>query len=397
MTKPPRRGFRPFSIFRELLENEVAGGLVLMVVAVLALIVANSSLSNLYFATLKLHILGLSVLDWINDALMAVFFLMVGLEIKREMVEGQLDSWPRRALPGVAALGGMIAPAIIYTALNWGYPAHLRGWAISSATDIAFSLGAISLLGSRVPVSLKVFLAALAILDDLGAVLIIAIFYNAELSLPMLALAGVCIVVLIGFNRAGVKSLLPYLAVGVVLWIFVFKSGLHATLAGVALAITIPLTKTPGHPDNLSSPLHRLAHWLSKPVAFGIVPLFGFANAGVSFAGLGLGTLLDPLPLGVALGLFAGKQIGVFSFSWISIKIGIADLPARASCAQLYGVAILCGIGFTMSLFIGLLAFPDVAALQDETKIGVLSGSLLSGLVGLAILRILPASPPRHH
>ena len=194
------------------------------------------------------------MLDWINDALMAVFFLMVGLEIKREMVEGQLDSWPRRALPGVAALGGMIAPAIIYTALNWGYPAHLRGWAISSATDIAFSLGAISLLGSRVPVSLKVFLAALAILDDLGAVLIIAIFYNAELSLPMLALAGLCIVVLIGFNRAGVKSLLPYLAVGVVLWIFVFKSGLHATLAGVALAITIPLTKTPGHPDNLSSP-----------------------------------------------------------------------------------------------------------------------------------------------
>ena len=391
MDDAPRRPPRPFSALREFLESDVAGGLVLMAVAVLALIVANSPFSPLYFGTLQTHVFGLSVLDWINDALMALFFLTVGLEIKREMIDGQLASWPRRALPGIAALGGMIAPALIYLIVNDAHPDHWRGWAIPSATDIAFSLGALSLLGKRVPISLKVFLAALAILDDLGAVVIIAVFYSTDVSLTMLGLAGLSVAILVAFNRAGVKSLVPYCAVGLVLWVFVFKSGIHATLAGVLLAMTIPLTRSPAHPDDARSPLHRLGHILSKPVAFGVVPLFGFANAGVSFAGMGVGALLDPLPLGVALGLFAGKQIGIFAFSWASIKAKIADLPAHASWAQFYGVALLCGIGFTMSLFIGLLAFPEMAALQNGTKIGVLSGSLLSGIVGLALLRLLPS------
>ena len=393
MTNPSRRTFRPFSALRDLLESEIAGGIVLMFVAVLALIVANSPLSGSYFGTLHASVFGLSVLDWINDALMAVFFLVVGLEIKREMVDGQLTSWSRRALPGIGALGGMIVPALIFVVLNSGHPAHLRGWAISSATDIAFSLGAISLLGSRVPISLKVFLAALAILDDLGAVLIIAVFYNSEISFPMLGLSAACVAILIGFNRFGVKSLLPYLGVGLILWVFVFRSGIHATLAGVALALTIPIVKSPGHPDTLASPLHRLAHYLAKPVAFGIVPLFGLANAGVSLAGTSWSSMLDPLPLGVTLGLFLGKQIGVFSLSWLSIKTGIADLPAHASWSQFYGVTILCGIGFTMSLFISLLAFPGMPALQDGTKIGVLLGSLLSGVIGLIVLRLVPAQP----
>ena len=365
-----------------------------MLAAILALIVANSPAAPSYFDALHAKLFGLPLLDWINDALMAVFFLLVGLEIKREVLDGQLATWPRRALPGIAALGGMIVPAAIYCTLNWGGAEQLRGWAIASATDIAFSLGVLSLLGNRVPASLKVFLAALAILDDLGAVLIIAVFYNSSVSLPMLGLAGLCLAVLIGLNRYGVKSLLPYLAIGVLLWIVVFLSGLHATLAGVALALTIPITPTPAHPDKLDSPLHLLIHRLSKIVPFGITPLFGFANAGVSLTGMSFFSLLEPVPLGVALGLFLGKQIGVFTFSVASIRLGIADLPARASWGQFYAVAMLCGIGFTMSLFIGLLAFPTNPALQNATKIGVLSGSLLSGLLGFILLRLL--SSARH-
>jgi len=377
---------RPPSAFRRLLKNEASGGLILMAVAVAALVIANSPLAPLYFGLLKTYALGLSVLHWINDALMAVFFLLVGLEIKREFLDGQLSTWSRRVLPGIAATGGMIAPALIYAAFNLGDPATLRGLAIPAATDIAFALGVLALLGSRVPVSLKVFLTALAILDDLGAVAIIAVFYTADLSVVMLALSAATLAALYGLNRWGVRALWPYLLLGAVLWYFVLRSGVHATLAGVALALTIPIRVTPGRPDAADSPLHRLEHGLHGWVTFLIVPIFGFANAGVSFSGLSASALLGPVPLGVALGLFLGKQIGVFGFSFLAIRTGLADLPANASWAQLYGVSLLCGIGFTMSLFIGLLAFPLSAELQDATKIGVLAGSLLSGIAGALLL-----------
>ena len=383
----PATRTKPLSALRDFLHSEAAGGIVLMVVAALALVVANSPAAPLYFGVLKSYVLGLSVLHWINDALMAVFFLLVGLEIKREMLDGQLSSWARRALPGFAALGGMIAPALVYVGFNLGSPETLRGWAIPAATDIAFALGVLSLLGSRVPASLKIFLTALAILDDLGAVIIIAVFYTAELSGLYLGLAAATLVALVALNRLGVMRLAPYLLLGAALWYFTLKSGVHATLAGVALALTIPLTPSPARPDSTTSPLHRLEHGLHPWVAFLIIPIFGFANAGVSFAGLGLSTLGQAVPLGIMLGLFLGKQIGVFGFGWLAIRAGLADLPARASWAQFYGIALLCGIGFTMSLFIGLLAFPDSEALQSQTKIGVIAGSLLSGIGGWLLLR----------
>ena len=384
MHPPPR----PRSALRTFLDNEASGGLVLMGAAALALVVANSPLSGAYFDALHSHVLGLSVLHWINHALMAVFFLLVGLEIKREMLDGQLSTWPRRALPGIAALGGMIVPAVIYLAFNAGPNGHPRGWAIPSATDIAFALGVLSLLGPRVPISLKVFLTALAILDDLGAVLIIAVFYTSELNLYALGGAIFVLGLLQGLNRAGFTDLKPYLLLGVVLWFLVLMSGVHATLAGVALALTIPLRVTPGRPEDATSPLHILEHSLQPWVAFLIIPIFGFANAGISFAGMSLSSLQNPVPLGVALGLFVGKQVGVFAFAWAAIKTGLADLPANATWPQLYGVALLCGIGFTISLFIGLLAFPTSADLQDATKLGVLLGSILSGLIGAALLRM---------
>jgi NhaA family Na+:H+ antiporter len=383
---------RPSSLFRSFLDSGASGGLTLMFVAAFALLIANSPLAPAYFDLLHRHAFGLSVLHWINDALMAVFFLLVGLEIKREILDGQLATWPRRALPGIAALGGMIVPAAIFIAINLGDPATLRGWAIPSATDIAFALGVLSLLGPRVPVSLKVFLAALAILDDLGAVLIIALFYTAELSPLMLGMAAATLLVLAALNGFGVKNLTPYLVLGGVLWVFVLQSGVHATLAGVALALTIPLQVSTR--DSATSPLHRLEHTLNPWVAFLVVPIFGFANAGVSFSGLGPSALLDPVPLGVALGLFFGKQAGVFGFAWLAIRLRIADMPRYASWAHLYGVAVLCGIGFTMSLFIGLLAYPDSAVLQDETKLGVLLGSTLAGLVGWLVLRFTKAEFP---
>jgi len=391
----PATRTKPLSALRDFLHSEAAGGIVLMVVAALALVVANSPAAPLYFGVLKSYVLGLSVLHWINDALMAVFFLLVGLEIKREMLDGQLSSWARRALPGFAALGGMIAPALVYVGFNLGSPDTLRGWAIPAATDIAFALGVLSLLGSRVPASLKIFLTALAILDDLGAVIIIAVFYTAELSGIYLGLAAATLVALVALNRLGVMRLAPYLLLGAALWYFTLKSGVHATLAGVALALTIPLTPSPARPDSTTSPLHRLEHGLHPWVAFLIIPIFGFANAGVSFTGLGLSTLGQAVPLGIMLGLFLGKQIGVFGFGWLAIRAGLADLPARASWAQFYGIALLCGIGFTMSLFIGLLAFPASEALQDQTKIGVLAGSLLSGICGWLLLRL--AKPEAMH
>lgn len=384
---------RPRSALRGFLNNEASGGLVLMGAAALALVIAHSPLAGTYFGVLKTYVLGLSVLHWINDALMAVFFLLVGLEIKREMLDGQLSTWPRRALPGIAALGGMAVPAALYLAFNAAPDGHPRGWAIPSATDIAFALGVLSLLGPRVPISLKVFLTALAILDDLGAVLIIAVFYTGDLNLYALLGASFVLLLLGGLNRTGFTDLRPYLVLGVVLWVLVLMSGVHATLAGVALALTIPLRASPGKPEDATSPLHQLEHVLQPWVAFLIVPVFGFANAGVSFAGMSFESLLNPVPLGVALGLFLGKQVGVFAFSWAVIRAGWADLPANATWAQLYGVALLCGIGFTMSLFIGLLAFPTSLELQDATKLGVLLGSGLSALAGAALLRL--AEPER--
>jgi NhaA family Na+:H+ antiporter len=376
----------PPSALRELLRSESGSGLILIGAAVLAMAAANSPLAPAYFALLESYIGGLSVLHWVNDALMALFFLLVGLEIKREFVDGELSSWPRRILPGVAAAGGMIVPALIYVAFNWGNPLELRGWAIPTATDIAFALGVLALLGSRVPVSLKVFLTALAIIDDLGAVAIIALLYTADLSILWLGLAGAVLLCLWALNRAGVVRLAPYVILGVLLWYVVLRSGVHATLAGVALALTIPIRRSPGRPDDEGSPLHRLEHWLQPWVGYLIVPLFGFANAGVALGGLTVGGALADVPLGIAAGLFLGKQVGVFSFSWLAIRLGFADCPRDATYPQLYGVSVLCGIGFTMSLFIGLLAFPGAPEIQDLVKLGVLAGSLLSALLGAMIL-----------
>ncbi len=384
--QPTSRANRPPSALRTLLVSEAGGGLILMASAVVALILANSPAAPVYFATLARYVGGLSVLHWINDALMAVFFLLVGLEIKREFLDGQLATWPRRILPGFAAVGGMAVPALFYLALNTGSDDTLRGWAIPTATDIAFALGVLALLGSRVPASLKVFLTALAILDDLGAVTIIAVFYTAELSMLWLGLAALAIAILVTLNRLGVVSLWLYCVLGVALWFFVLQSGVHATLAGVALALTIPLRMVPGRPDDTHSPLHRLEHGIQPWVAYLIVPIFGFANAGVSFAGMDWASLAAPVTLGVAAGLFIGKQLGVFLTTWIAIKSRLAVLPEHASWGQIYGIALICGIGFTMSLFIGLLAFPGSPSLQDEVKIGVLLGSVLSGVAGAAVL-----------
>ena len=390
----PALPHRPASFLQAFLRSEALGGYVLMAAALVALIVANSPAAPAYFDVLgaKLGfelgpvVLKETVLHWINDGLMAVFFLLVGLEIKREVLDGQLRGVSRIVLPGVAAVGGMVMPALIYVLLNMGTPDTLRGWAIPAATDIAFALGILALLGSRVPTSLKIFLTALAILDDLGAIVIIALFYTSELQVFALAMAGALLACLFLMNRAGVLRLTPYLLVGAVLWYFVLKSGVHATLAGVALALTIPLRpRNQGKPD-AHSPLHDLEHALHKPVALLIVPIFGFANAGVSFAGMGLASLAQPVPLGVALGLFLGKQLGVFGFAWLAIKSGMASLPRHSTFTQLYGVSLLCGIGFTMSLFIGALAFSD-AATVDATKIGVLAGSLASAVIGFLLLR----------
>lgn len=395
VTPPPRPSF-----LQAFLRSEALGGYVLMAAALAALIIANSPAAPLYFDVLgsKLGfqagpiVLHETVLHWINDGLMAVFFLLVGLEIKREVLDGQLRGVSRIVLPGIAALGGMVAPALIYVLINIGSPETLRGWAIPAATDIAFALGILALLGSRVPTSLKIFLTALAILDDLGAIIIIALFYTAQLKVVALAMAGALLVCLFCLNRAGVTRLTPYLLIGAVLWYFVLKSGVHATLAGVALALTIPLSPRNAGKPGAHSPLHDLEHALHKPVALLIVPIFGFANAGVSFAGMGLASLAQPVPMGVALGLFLGKQLGVFGFAWLAIKAGVASLPRHATFTQLYGIALLCGIGFTMSLFIGALAFTDAASV-DATKIGVLAGSLASGLIGFLLLRIKPAAP----
>jgi Na+:H+ antiporter, NhaA family len=363
-------------------DSEAAGGIILMVSAALALIIANSPFAQSYFDILNHKTGGLTVLHWINDALMAVFFLLVGLEIKREFIGGELATWKQRALPAFAALGGMAVPALIYVSINFQAQQTLRGWAIPSATDIAFALGILALLGKRVPASLKIFLAALAIIDDLGAVVVIALFYTAQIHLWALGGVAAVTAALIGLNVMGVRRLALYLPLGAALWYFMHESGVHATLSGVVLALTIP-TDSSGH-----SPLLRLEHALHKWVAFAIVPLFGFANAGVSLAGVSLAALTHPVTLGIAAGLFLGKQIGVFAAARLAVMSGITEAPRDASWAQVYGVSILCGVGFTMSLFIGLLAFPGDEIMASAVKIGVLAGSAVSGVAGAGALML---------
>jgi len=366
------------------ISSPAAGGIILILASAAAIVVANSSLREGYESLLKYKTAGLSVEHWVNDGLMAIFFLFVGLEIKRELLAGELSTWSQRALPGFAALGGVAVPALIYAGFNSGDADTLRGWAIPAATDIAFALGVLTLLGKRVPPSLKIFLSALAILDDMGAVAIIAIFYTSDISLLMLGSAAATALLMAGMNKAGVKRLLPYLVAGALMWFFMLQSGVHATVAGILSALFIPLN-TSGTSD---SPLERLEHGLEPWVVFLILPIFGFANAGVSLSGLTAEDILSPVPTGVAAGLFFGKQAGVFGLSVLAITLGLAKKPANSSWLQLYGVAVLCGIGFTMSLFIGNLAFAGSQLLIDEVKVGVLGGSVLSAFAGALILML---------
>ena len=378
---------KPFKYFFKL---EASSGLVLLFAAILALIISNGNFSELYFSTLEKYIilgtkefgLKLSVLHWINDVLMAIFFFFVSLEIKREFLQGELSNPKQALLPIIGAVGGMVVPALFYIVVNFSDSATLRGWAIPSATDIAFSLGVLSLLGKRVPISLKVFLTALAIIDDLGAIVIIAFFYSGNIETNYLILMFVSIILLISLNKFKIKNFLPYLIVGVFLWDFTHQSGIHATIAGVLLALTIPHNIK----NNKQSLLLKLEHSLSPYVAFGIMPLFAFANAGVSLEGLTFKTLLNPVPLGIVLGLFFGKQIGVFVLSYIAVKLKIADKPNNSTWPTFYAVSILTGIGFTMSLFVGNLAFANNMAYIDGVKIGVLTGSLLSTVFGYFLL-----------
>ena len=368
-----------------------------MAASSLAMIFANSALSDGYFhfihavtgpeLTPKLG--PMTVHLWINDGLMAIFFLLVGLEMKREFVDGHLATWADRRLPVIAAAAGMVFPAMVYLAIVGGDPALVRGWAIPAATDIAFAIGVLALLGSRAPASLKLFLTTVAIVDDMGAVVIIALFYTAEMNLMALVAAAAIWLAMMALNRSKVHALWPYLLLAALLWYATLLSGVHATIAGVMAAFAIPFRRSLGAPDEQGSALHRLEHGLAKPVAFLIVPIFGFANAGVSLGGVSLGSLVAPLPLGIALGLFLGKQVGIFGSVWAATKLGFAVRPKDASWSQIYGVALLCGIGFTMSLFIGGLAFGD-AAQGDAVKIGVLLGSLASALSGWLVLRVAP-------
>ncbi|MBB6252721.1 Na+/H+ antiporter NhaA [Nitrospirillum iridis] len=360
------------------------GEILLLTLSVAGLAVANSAWGPGYFHLLHLPLgvgpVALSVEQWVNDLLMALFFLLVGLEIKREMVGGDLSSPAQIALPGIAALGGVLFPVLIYVAINRGHADALAGWATPAATDIAFALAALSAFGRGLPRSAFLFLSSLAIFDDLAAILIIALFYSGGLSWPDLGLATGALAVLVGMNRLGVRRLTPYLVVGLALWVAVLRSGVHATMAGVLLALTIPLGSEEDEAAG-RSPLHRLEGGLHPVVYFGVLPLFGFANAGVSFQGLDWTNLLDPVPLGIALGLFVGKQLGVFTFTLAALRLGLARLPAQVDLRTLYGIGLLCGIGFTMSLFIAGLAFPN-AGLASEAKLGVFTGSLLSALGG---------------
>lgn len=393
---------RPASALRDFLAGEVGGAILLIVAAGLAMLFANlPGTSHLYHALVHLELgptlsasLGpMTVHLWINDGLMAIFFLVVGLEIKREFLDGGLSTWDRRRLPILAAAAGMAVPALVYLVVTKGQAGLADGWAIPAATDIAFAIGVLALLGSRAPASLKLFLTAVAIVDDMGAVAIIAFFYSSGLDLTALAAAAGVLAVMYGLNRAGVRALAPYMIGFALLWYLTLLSGVHATVAGVLAAMTVPIRCTPGAPDAADSPLHRLEHAVHPWSAYAIIPLFGFVNSGLELNAGMLGALLTPLPLGVALGLFLGKQIGVFGAIWGAARLGIAERPSGANWTQVYGMATLCGIGFTMSLFIGALAFPDQPLRVDEAKGGVLMGSLLSALAGFVILRwIAPRS-----
>ena len=387
---------KPFKWFFKL---EAASGLVLLFAAIIALFISNSNLADLYFSTLNKYLfigvnnfgLKLSVIHWINDALMAIFFFFVTLEIKREFLQGELSNAKQALLPIIAAVGGMLVPALFYVVINFGDSETLNGWAIPSATDIAFSLGVLSLLGKRVPLSLKVFLTALAIIDDLGAIVIIALFYSGDLSIKYLSLMLLAFIILLVINKFNIKKFLPYLVVGLFLWDFTHNSGVHATIAGVLLAMTIPHRKK----EKDFSLLIKIEHAISPYVAFGIMPLFAFANAGVSLEGLTFASLLNKVPLGILLGLFVGKQLGVFIFSYVSIKTKIAQMPNDTSWYNFYGVGVLTGIGFTMSLFVGNLAFAENIQYMDGVKIGVLTGSLLPTLFGYFLILLTPNKPKK--
>ncbi len=388
----------PPSALRSFLKSEAAGGIVLMVAAAVAMFLANSPLKDLYLALIQFETgpvltekLGpMTVKLWINDGLMAIFFMLVGLEIKREFVDGRLSTWDQRRLPMAAALGGVVAPGLIYLGFTWGSPYLMNGWAIPAATDIAFAVGVLALLGSRAPTSLKLFLLTVAIVDDMMAVSIIAIFYTAKIDMAALMAAFAVFAVMLGIARAGVRRLDVYILLALMMWFAMLLSGVHATIAGVLAAITIPIDKTPGAPDSAASPLHKLEHKLHGLVAFAVVPIFGFANAGVNIGGLTAEEIFSPMPMGIAAGLFFGKQIGIFGVVYMLVKLGLANKLRGASWLQIYGVALLCGIGFTMSLFIGGLAFAGNDLFIEEAKLGTLMGSIASGLVGYLVLRFAP-------
>ena len=381
-------------LIEEFIEKESASGILLIFATILALLLSNSFLAGGYQAFLHIPVevrvgplhLDKSLYHWVNDGLMAIFFLLIGLEVKREILEGHLSSLNQIALPGVAAIGGMVVPAAVYLVFNINDPVAVSGWAIPTATDIAFALGILSLLGNRVPASLKIFLMALAIIDDLGAIVIIALFYTTELSTLSIGVAAGALAILIALNKFGVTKKAAYFIVGTVLWVSVLKSGVHATLAGVALAFTIPIT---GKDENgqTCSPLKEIEHGLHFWVAFFILPLFAFVNAGVDITQISLNQMSGAVPLGIMLGLFVGKQVGVFGFSFVAIKLGIAKLPEGSGWSQLYGVSLLTGIGFTMSLFITSLAFVDDSIFQFTDKLAILIGSLLAGVMGYLVLR----------
>lgn len=389
-TEPQRKTETIF--ISDFLRQETAGGVMLMGAAVFAIILANSPLDVYYDLLVDTPVvvavgtfeIAKPLLLWVNDGLMATFFLLVGLELKRELIQGELSTPKDVVLPAMGALGGMVVPAAIYVMLNYDDPVAVNGWAIPAATDIAFALGILTLLGSRVPSSLKIFLTSLAIFDDIGAIVIIALFYTANISVTALFVASICIGILFYLNRRGVDETSPYLVVGAVMWVALLKSGVHATLAGVIIALFIPL-KSKHQPD--FSPLKSLEHDLHAIVAFVILPVFAFCNAGVSFLGLGMAQLLHPVSLGIGLGLFVGKQIGVFGMCWLAIKLGLTSLPDRVSWLSLYGVSALCGVGFTMSLFIGGLAFEESGINTFDERLGILIGSVISAALGYLVLR----------
>ena len=390
-------------MLREFIVSETTAGFCLFLAAVLAIIVDNSSWAHYYHDilhhvwTLHLHVVVLSksIHHWVNDGLMTIFFLLVGLEIKRELFEGELSSLSQASLPGIAAIGGMVVPGMLYWIMNHADSTALRGWAIPTATDIAFSLGILSLLGRRVPLSLKVFLMALAIFDDMGAIIIIAIFYTPHVHVYLLAGVAVMFGVLIVLNRLRIHALSLYLIIGAILWFCLLRSGVHATLAGILLAFTIPLNH---HNTHRISPLHRLEHALNPWVAFLVLPLFAFTNAGINFSELPLTQVLSAIPLGIFVGLFIGKQIGITGFAWLAIKCGVARLPTGVKMSSLYGVSLLCGVGFTMSLFIGSLAFDSFSESYEAlVRVGVIGGSLISGLLGYVILRCVSREPGASH